>query len=54
MNTKSFIWFGMIIGSALGSYIPTLWGASVFSFSSIIFGSFGAIGGIWIVFRLTR
>lgn len=45
---------GMIIGSVVGSYIPSLWGGGVLSLSSFIFGTFGSIGGIWIAFRLTR
>ncbi len=54
MNSKSLIWVGMILGSFLGSYIPTFWGAGVLSFSSLLFGSAGAIVGIWAAFRISR
>jgi len=43
-----------LVGSTIGSYIPLLWGAGVFSFSSIILGAVGAIAGIWIAFKLTH
>ena len=54
MNSKSMIWVFSLIGSAVGGWIPTLWGAESFSFSSIIFGSIGAILGIFIGFKLSN
>lgn len=54
MNSKSLIWVGMTLGSVLGGYVPMLWGAGVFSFSSLLFGTAGAILGIWIAFRISR
>jgi uncharacterized membrane protein YeaQ/YmgE (transglycosylase-associated protein family) len=44
----------MILGSTIGSLIPSLWGAGVFSFSSLFFGSVGAIVGIIVAFKLTH
>ena len=44
----------MFLGSAIGSYVPLLWGAGLFSFSSIIFIALGAVAGIWLSFRLGR
>jgi uncharacterized membrane protein YeaQ/YmgE (transglycosylase-associated protein family) len=46
------IWLGLFVGSTVGGYIPTLWGAGLFSFSSIFFSAAGALFGIWIAFRL--
>jgi hypothetical protein len=54
MNSKTAVWIGMAIGSSLGSYIPELWGAGMFSFSSIIFGSLGAMAGVYIGFKLSN
>jgi uncharacterized membrane protein YeaQ/YmgE (transglycosylase-associated protein family) len=54
MNSKRLIWLLLIIGSSVGSYIPKLWGAGLFSFSSILFGALGAILGIWIGFKLSQ
>ena len=43
--------FGMVIGSLVGGYIPTFFGAGIFSVFSIITGTIGAFIGIWLVFR---
>ncbi len=44
----------MAIGGTAGGYIPLLWGASYFSFSSIIFNAVGAVIGIWIGFKISQ
>lgn len=54
MNSKSLIWIFSLIGSTIGGYIPMLWGADAFSFSSIILGSIGAIAGIYVGYKLGR
>lgn len=54
MNSKTSVWIGVLVGSSVGSYIPALWGDGLFSFSSIIFGSIGAIIGIYIGFKLSN
>ena len=54
MNSKTFVLVGTIIGSSIGSFIPSLWGAGIFSFSSIIFGAIGAVAGIYIGFKLSN
>ena len=55
MNSKPFVWVGMVLGSIAGSYVPALWGdAGIFSFSSLIFGSLGAILGIYICFKISQ
>ncbi|MDD5032859.1 MAG: hypothetical protein PHC85_01965 [Candidatus Pacebacteria bacterium] len=51
-SSRSSIWIGLFLGSIVGSYIPALWGAGIFSFSSIIFSGIGAILGIWVGFKL--
>jgi hypothetical protein len=54
MQTKTAVWIGTILGSTIGSYIPALWGANVFSFSSLFLGAAGAILGIYLGFKLTN
>ncbi len=50
---KSIIWIGMVIGSMVGGCVPLLWGAGVFSMSSIIFTAIGGFIGIWFAYRMT-
>ena len=44
----------MIVGGYVGSYIPTLWGAGYFSFSSILFSMIGGIAGIFLGFKTSQ
>ncbi len=54
MQAKRIVTLFMFVGGVLGGYVPLLWGASVFSMSSIFLSAAGALLGIWIGFRLTR
>jgi len=54
MTPKQVIWIGTIVGSTIGGFIPDLWGAGLFSFSSILFSALGAAAGIYIGFKLTH
>ncbi len=49
---KKFITLGMVIGSFAGSYIPSIWGAGMFSISSLVFGTLGGILGIWVGYKV--
>jgi len=53
MNRKIIFLF-MFIGSALGGYIPLLWGGSAFSFSSVLLSGVGGFMGIYMGYRLSR
>lgn len=44
----------MGVGSAIGGYLPILWGGSAFSMSSVILTAVGGIAGIWLGFKLTH
>jgi hypothetical protein len=50
---RSAIWIGIFIGSTIGSLMPGLWGAGVFSYSSVLLGGAGALVGLWIGFRIS-
>lgn len=52
MSTKAIIWIAMFIGSAIGGYIPVLWGASLFSYSSLLFNGIGGIAGVLLGVKL--
>lgn len=54
MSSKSIVMLGMIIGSTIGGFIPTFFGADIFSFWSIIGNIVGGLIGIYIAFRLTN
>jgi len=42
----------MIIGSVIGGYLPLIFGASVFSISSILTSALGGFLGIWLGYKL--
>lgn len=54
MERKHLIWLGVTIGSAVGGYLPILWGGSLFSFTSIILTAVGGIVGIWAGMKLSN
>lgn len=54
MESKRLIYFGMLLGGAIGGYIPSLWGDNYFSMWSVFLNAVGAIIGIYIAFKLTR
>jgi hypothetical protein len=51
MYNKNMIWLGMIVGSLIGTLIPTLFGASMFSFTSTLCTAIGGGLGIWVAFK---
>jgi len=51
MPSKGVYYLAAFIGSIVGAYIPTLWGAGLISFSSIIFSTLGALAGFIIVWK---
>jgi len=54
MSPKTLIWIGIFVGGAIGGYVPALWGASLFSFSSIIGNTIGGIAGVWAGWKLSQ
>jgi hypothetical protein len=44
---KKLIWLGFIVGSIVGSLVPTLWGAGMLSVSSFVLSAVGGAVGIW-------
>lgn len=54
MNSKALVWIGVTVGSVVGSFVPSLWGADMLSLSSLVFGAIGAIVGIYIGFKLSN
>lgn len=52
MSKKALIWTGLTVGSAVGGYLPVLWGGDLISFSSLILSAVGGFAGIWLGYRL--
>jgi hypothetical protein len=52
MDTKKLCYAGLLIGSTIGGYIPTLWGGELLSFSSLLGSLAGGILGIWAGYRI--
>jgi hypothetical protein len=51
---KTLIMTGMVFGTYAGSYLPMLWGGSVFSMTSILWGGIGGFAGIWMGYKLAN
>lgn len=54
MERKKLTRLLTFIGVIAGGYLPLLWGASAFSFTSLLCATIGGFVGIWAAFRLTR
>jgi len=54
MQSKRITTLFMIIGGYIGGYIPALWGAAGFTFSSLIFNALGAAAGVWVAFKISQ
>jgi hypothetical protein len=52
MSLKSIVLLGMLLGSTIGGFVPTLWGAEILSFSSILGNLIGGFLGIWIAYKI--
>ncbi len=48
MSRKTLIWIGLFVGSAIGEFIPALWGASMFSMSSVLLSAICATIGVYL------
>jgi uncharacterized membrane protein YeaQ/YmgE (transglycosylase-associated protein family) len=54
MKPKVMIMIGMVVGSTLGSWLPSLWGASWLSMTSLLLGTVGGFAGIWAGYKISR
>lgn len=54
MSPKALVTLAAFIGSIIGGYIPTLWGAGALSYSSLLFSGIGGIAGVIIAIKLTN
>jgi hypothetical protein len=49
---RGVIGMGMLLGSFVGGYVPTLWGASSLGVQSLLFATIGGIAGVLLGARL--
>lgn len=49
---RKLTWGGLFIGSAVGGYIPALWGGDMLSLSAVLFSFLGGIAGIFLGYRI--
>lgn len=54
MPSKAAIWIGLTIGSWVGAYIPTFFGADMLSGWSIVFSALGAFAGMYVGYKLSE
>jgi len=54
MPSKKVIGVGMVAGSLIGGYIPSLFGVGMVSFIPLFTSAIGAVIGIYLAYRLTR
>ena len=54
MPSKKIIYLLMTVGSIAGGYLPSLFGISGISFTSLVTGTIGAVAGIWLGYKLTK
>jgi len=54
MEAKTLIWIFAFIGSTIGGFLPSLWGADIFSFSGIILSTIGGLAGIWVGWKISQ
>ena len=53
MSQKAQFTWAALIGSIIGGYIPSLWGADFLSLSGLVMSTVGGIIGIAIFYKLT-
>jgi len=50
--SKTVIWIGVIVGSSLGGYVPSLFGVDVFSLWGLLGSTVGGIAGVFAGIKL--
>jgi uncharacterized membrane protein YeaQ/YmgE (transglycosylase-associated protein family) len=50
---RGLLMMGLLTGSLIGGYIPSLFGAGLLSIWGLVGSTVGAILGLWIAYRIT-
>ena len=54
LTPKRLIVIGMIAGSVLGGWLPSLWGAGGITMSAMIGSTIGGLAGIWAGWKISQ
>ena len=49
---RGVIMISVLVGSTVGGFVPSLWGAGVLSIAGVLFSVIGGIAGIWVGAKL--
>jgi hypothetical protein len=52
-HMRTAIWTGILIGSTLGGFIPSLWGGDLLSYSGLLLSGAGAFAGLWVGYKMS-
>lgn len=53
MSSKGLVMLGLLIGSTVGGYLPTLFGASAFSLWSVFGSAVGGALGVYFFYKIS-
>jgi len=54
VTPKRAVFFGMMAGSVLGGWLPSLWGAGGLTMSAMVFSTVGGLAGIWAGWKISQ
>jgi len=54
LTPRRIIMAGMVVGSLLGGWLPSLWGAGGLTLSAMILSTAGGLAGIWAGWKLSQ
>jgi hypothetical protein len=54
MERKKLVWVGVMVGSTVGGFVPSLWDSGFISMSGVIGSALGGILGIYIAWKLSE
>ncbi len=50
---RRVVWIFVVVGSAIGGFVPSVWGGSTLGLASLALGCVGGIAGVWLAVKLT-
>ena len=50
---RGMIMIAVLVGSTVGGFVPSLWGAGVLSVAGVVFSVLGGVAGVWVGAKLS-